>query len=160
MNKFNNSFAICFVIISLLLFIPQFCKAATIFATEDLAGLWENNSLASGPGAPWWLRGPITITSNGSFSGTFEEYNSDPDGVSGSFSISSDGVLSSNDINPDFRAVMDLGKTVIIGTNTWDEEEAGTTEIITLLKKAGSYSLVPLLSGPSTFWHLPVSSDT
>ena len=72
-------------------------------------------------------------------SGTLDEYNSDPHTVSGTLSISADGVISSQDIDPDFRGVMDSGKTVVVGTATWDEWEIGTTYISVWLKKADSY---------------------
>ncbi|MBN1834033.1 MAG: hypothetical protein JW896_18165 [Deltaproteobacteria bacterium] len=147
-------------------------SASGAFTTNDMEGIWEVNGLASGPGAPWWIRGPLTVTSNGAFSGSLEEYASDPDSVSGTFSISGDGIITSDDLSTDFRAAMDLGKTVIIGTNTWDYGSPGTTEITTLLKKAESYSMSDmegtwkansLASGPGAPWwergEMNVSAD-
>ena len=53
------------------------------YSQSDLTGTWELNSLASGSGAPWWIRGAVTISADGSFSGLLEEYESDPDSASG-----------------------------------------------------------------------------
>jgi hypothetical protein len=103
-------------------------KKANSYSTSDLTGTWEINSLASGPGAPWWLRG-TTVGSNGFFSGMLQEYNSGPDSSSCKLDISSNGIITSQDFNPDFRAVMDSGKTVIVFTDTWTEWKPGTTYI-------------------------------
>ena len=140
MGILTNRNTIHYVVISItLLFLVRPVQAANIFMTADLAGTWEVNSLASGPGAPWWLRGAVTVNSNGSFSGTLDEYNSDPDMVSGTLSISADGVITSQDVDPDFRAAMDSGNTVIVGTATWDEGEPGTTYISVWVKKGELY---------------------
>jgi len=125
-----------------------------------LAGTWEVNSLASGPGAPWWLRGPITVCSNGSVSGVLEEYESDPDVISAVVSISTDGIITCTDMST-YRGHMDAGKTVIVGTSNWTTGSPGTTEISIWTKKGDSYSLADLAgtwevnslaSGPGAPW--------
>ena len=70
-----------------------FTKQGKTYSQDDLTGTWELNSLASGSGAPWWIRGPLTINSDGSFSGLLEEYKSDPDSASGTFNITSEGIV-------------------------------------------------------------------
>jgi len=135
-----------------------FTKMGPAYSQEDLAGTWEVNSLASGPGAPWWLRGSVTVNADGSFSGTLNESNGTQDNVSGILHISNKGIITSQDINKDFRAVMDSGKTVFVGTATWGD---GTTYISIWLKRgsqysthdlAGTWQINSLASGPGAPW--------
>ena len=44
-----------------------FTKKGASYSMADLAGTWESNSFVSGPGAPWWERGTITIKPTGKF---------------------------------------------------------------------------------------------
>lgn len=55
--------------------VPGVSSAA--YTLADLSGNWEVNSLASGPGAPWWIRISLNIAADGSFSGT----ETDSDGI-------------------------------------------------------------------------------
>ena len=126
-------------ILTVLIIIVHPVQAANIFQQEDLAGTWEVNSLASGPGAPWWERGPVTVNADGSFSGTLDQHNGDPDTVSGILNITSDGIITITETDEDFRCTMDMGKTVIACTNTWSTGSPGTTEINVWVKKARSY---------------------
>lgn len=126
----------------------------------NLAGMWESSSFASGPGEPWWSRGGITVGSDGSFSGTLTEYDGSPDAVSGSFGVSPGGTITIS-VNPSFRGSMDRGGTVVVGTDTWQSSGAGTTEMVMMTKKAGSYSMSDLAgaweandlgAGPGHWW--------
>ncbi len=141
--------------------IMVFTKKSASYSIADLAGTWEANSIASGPGAPWWLRGPLTINSDGSF--LFSETYSDGTAgtSSGTISIATDGIITTQAAGPDFRAVMDSGKTVIVGTSTWSNVYPGTTQIVVWTKKAASYSIADLVgtwesnslaSGPGAPW--------
>jgi hypothetical protein len=44
-----------------------FAKQAASYSIDDLAGIWQGNSLASGPGAPYWERDTVTIDADGTF---------------------------------------------------------------------------------------------
>ncbi len=105
----------------------------------------------------------MTVASGGSVSGTLNRYGGGSDSLSGTMSINMfSGIISWNGRFGDFRAVLDSGKTVMVWTDTWDENYAGapadgTSEIAVLLKRAGSYSasdlaglwqINSLLSGP------------
>ena len=106
----------------------------TSYSQDDLTGTWEINSLASGPGAPWWERGPITISSDGSFSGTVTYNDGNTGNPSGTFNISTDGIITLTG-SSDFKGCMDSGKTVIVCTDIWDTGSPGTTEIKVLTRK-------------------------
>ena len=149
------------VILSISLFLVRSGYASNIFGLRDLVGTWEFNSLASGPGAPWWERGPLTVDSNGLSSGTLEEYPGQPDiWPSTTFNISPDGIITfvGNSIG---RCTMDSGKTIIACTATWSTGDPGTTTINVWPKKDGSYSMADLVgtwevnalaSGPGAPW--------
>jgi hypothetical protein len=63
--------------------------------------------------------------------------------------LGADGVLTSSAVDPDFRSVMDSGKTILVGTSTWDSGAPGSTEMTVWTKKADSYSLADLTG---TWW--------
>ncbi|NVN90186.1 MAG: hypothetical protein HXX11_06240 [Desulfuromonadales bacterium] len=119
-------------------------KKSAGYAQSDLAGAWNVNSIVSGPGAPWWSRGAVTIGPTGSFTGTLTYSDDDPEDVSGTFTLGSDGVIVSPLVDPDFRAVLDSGKSVVVGTSTWDSGAPNSTELSVWTKKAASYSLADL----------------
>jgi hypothetical protein len=102
------------------------------YPSDDLTGVWEVNSMASGTGAPWWERGPLTVLSNGTFSGTYQQSDGTPDNVSGTMSIADDIVsITPNDENR--QCTMDSSKTVIVCTSTWAGD--GTAELTVVVKK-------------------------
>ena len=104
----------------------------------DLAGVWEADTLASGAGAPWWERGPVTIKPDGAFSGAVEEY---PDSHidenwTGTLNITADGTVTSVGYDS-LNCVMDFGKTVMACTATWSSDP-GTSQILVFTKRAVS----------------------
>jgi hypothetical protein len=105
-------------------------KTGVSYATSDLAGTWKVHSLASGPGAPWWERGTVTIASDGSFTATTTESNGGGGNPSGTLAISADGEITAGTI----LGNMDANKTVIVWTDTWTTGSPGTTEIKVLVK--------------------------
>jgi hypothetical protein len=107
------------------------------YSINDLAGIWQMNTVCAGPDAPWWERGTINVNPDGSFtySGT-ESSSSKTDKGSGTFSISSDGVITSSSFNSTFRAVMDAGKTVMVFTSTFNDG-SGSTQIAIATKGEG-----------------------
>jgi hypothetical protein len=117
-------------------------KKGLTYSQADLVGTWGVNITASGPGTPWWEYGTLTAAGNGAFSGTMQEYGTDPDSVSGVLTISGDGVLTWPDHSNDAHArwTMDSGKTIMVGTSTWVTGSPGTSEMSILTKKAFSYS--------------------
>lgn len=114
-----------------------------VFSLTDLEGIWEINGLASGDGAPWWQRGTLVINLNGSFSASLTKSDGSTETSSGTFDISSDGIITLQN-SPNFRGSMDLGKTIIVGTDTWLIDGPGTTEIKVITKKADIYALSDL----------------
>jgi len=127
----------------------------------DLAGTWESNSLASGPGAPWWFRASWTVDAGGNMSGSGTESDGGTGNFSGIFTSSSDGWLRLNGIegisnNP--LCSIDSKATVLVCSETWND---GTTNLIVGMKKSASYSMADLegawytnglASGPGAPW--------
>jgi len=139
-------------------------KRASFYVSGDIVGDWNVSLLASGPGAPWWGTGTMTVASGGGVSGTLNRYDGGSDSLSGNMSISMfTGIISWAGRFGDWRGVLDSGKTVMVWTDIWDENYLGapadgTSEIAVLLKQAGSYStsdlaglwlLQSLVSGPA-----------
>ena len=119
--------------------------AAGTYSLSDLVGTWESNSLASGPGAPWWSRGTETVAPDGSFS--YAQTYSPGGGKTGNgvLSITPDGVIGADVGEPGFRMVLDAGKTVMVGTDTWSgaASEDGTTELYVFTKMSRGTVDVP-----------------
>jgi hypothetical protein len=128
-------------------FMLTMVKKGDDYTMADLTGSWFVNALASGPGAPWWERGPVTIRSDGSFTGKIEDYDgttSNMAGSAGTFTISSNGIIDISGVGDDeFRCAMNSAKTVFICTGTWQD---GTTEmkIVTRLPPC-TYTISPLI---------------
>ena len=68
-------------------------KIGSSYTLADLKGEWYINSLASGTGAPWWQHGKVVIDEDGNCFGIVDEYQSDPDTISGTLSINDEGVV-------------------------------------------------------------------
>ena len=100
----------------------------------DLQGTWKVQSLASGPGAPWWERGTVTIASDGTFMAVTTQSDGGGGNPSGTLSISSDGEVTMSG-NSTFLGNMDANKTVLVWTDTWTSGSPGTTEIKVLVKE-------------------------
>jgi hypothetical protein len=116
---------------------------AVAYSLTDLKGTWDMSSLASGPGAPWWERGTLTINTDGTFTGSAVQSNGSPDDLSGTFTTSTSGLIKVKG-NSVAKFRMDSGKTVMAGTSTWKGDQAGTTDFFVLTRKADSYSLADL----------------
>ncbi len=117
---------------------------AVPYSLADLTGKWNANTLASGPGAPYWFRAWITVDPDGSWSGMGQDYGDDPYTISGSFVISADGTIIINYGNG-AKCRMDAGKTVFVCTETWEQGEPGTSNLIFFTKESGDgYSLADL----------------
>lgn len=121
-------------------------KRAASYSLSDLAGTWGLNSLASGPGAPWWLRGTLTLDAAGHYTMSAVDSEGEPDSVSGAISLLGDGSFAINEV-PGGRFRMDAGKTVVVCTTTWltGGSDNGTTSLSVSLKKAASYSSADLV---------------
>jgi hypothetical protein len=115
-----------------------FVKKASTYSMADLVGPWSVNALATGPGAPWWERGPVNISSDGSFTGKIEDYDGTTYNMSesaGTFAISPEGIVTIQRNGEEFRCAMNSGKTVLICTGSWTSGDPGTTEMKILIKR-------------------------
>ena len=136
-----------FIFISAMCLLSVFSSAAAGASLADLAGTWNLSSLVTGPGAPFWGRATLTVTSNGKFTGSATESDSDKtNNMTGAFALSSGGfLLKGPGITSEVLCQIDLGKTVLACTQTWpksDGSSAGSTALMVGTKQAapGSYS--------------------
>ncbi len=120
-------------------------RKAASYSMGNLAGTWQTNSLASGPGAPWWERATITISPKGKFTSSGIEDGGGVDDGSGTFSISPGGVISlvtkgkSGRESRTVFGVMDATKTVFVGMSTWaGNTDPGTAELFISTKSAST----------------------
>lgn len=136
------------------------------YSLADLEGVWYSNILASGPGSPWWERGTITVSANGSFSGWGQESDGNSDSLTGTLNISSDGIVTLTD-NELVLCYLEAGKTVMVCTSTWTTWIPGTPEMNVFTKKATTYSqadlagnweINSLASGPGAPWWMRMTS--
>jgi len=139
--------------------------AANGATLADLSGAWNYNSFVSGPSAPWWERGTLTVKPDGTFTGSGKDSNGNPDSLSGAFSISSDGIVMTGGGYSDTPLCqIDSGNTVLVCTHISSDDSSNLT-IFT--KQAASYSPADLVgeweanflsSGPTPWW--ATMSDT
>jgi len=119
-------------------------KRAASYVTSDLTGTWDVATLASGPDAPWWSRGAVTVQSDGTFAGNLAGSDGSNEVISGTLAISSLGIVTCvSGCQSGFQGGMDSQKRLVAATDTWID---GTTEILLFTKRAASYSL-PDLAG-------------
>jgi large repetitive protein len=137
-------------------------KQAASCSLADLAGTWEGNSLSVGS-TNARARMSETINSNGTFTGTNTKSDGTTNSISGTVSISSDGVVtcvSGSCADPTYLSFMNSGKTIMVGTSgaATTAEDAG---IFVYTKQAASYSMADfvgtwqgngLAAGPAAPW--------
>jgi hypothetical protein len=141
------------------------------YSSSDLAGTWMMNAIASGPGAPWWERGELTVAANGSFSGTLADDTGASDSQNGTLVITSAGAVTMS-ISTTGQGAMDAHGSVIAMTSTWTGGSPGTTDLglvvkeasgATLADLAGTWEMHILASGPGAPWwerdHATIASD-
>ncbi|MGD0282971.1 MAG: BACON domain-containing carbohydrate-binding protein [Dissulfurispiraceae bacterium] len=135
-------------------------KEAASYSMADLAGTWEINSLES-PG-PLWRRGPFTIGSDGSFSAPSAIAS---DGSiktdSGTFSITTGGILTNPTGSQSFSCAMDSGKSIMACTESNLGSSSSDTGMDIFTRQAASYSVADLagtwevnqLASPGPAWY-------
>ncbi len=164
-----------FIFICVFCLFPAFPSAAAAASLADLAGTWNFCSLVTGPGAPFSGRATLTVTSNGKFTGSATESDSDnTNNMNGAFTLSSGGFsLTGTGITSSVLCQMDLGNTVMSCTQTWpksDGSSAGSTLLMVGTKQADSYSTDDLAApdwegnfldgGPTNPSWMRISGDT
>lgn len=126
----------------------------------DLAGTWELHSIASGPGAPWWLHGRLTVAGDGGFTGNFVESGGATSSDNGAFGLEPDGGVSLS-LAPAALGWLDAGRTVLVFTNSWPDGTPGTAELAAAVKMApvyapsdlaGTWELHSLATGSGAPW--------
>jgi len=124
-----------------------FTKQAASYSMADLAGTWQGNSLASGPGAPFWDRVNMKVNPDGTAELVTENDSSGHTHKNesiGSLGISSNGVVTISSTQDLMSGVMDAGKTVMVWTDTWvGNTDPGTTGIVVFTKSAAAGPVVP-----------------
>jgi hypothetical protein len=140
-----------------LLFVAT--RQAASYSMDDLAGTWRGQSLAAGPGAPYWERDLVTIGADGAFTVSWVGSDGSSGAGEGILSISPDGVItcvSGDCTDRACIAFMDAGKTVAAGTRAWPDGATREIEIFTKepapveatgAKETGSKS-IPLQKAP------------
>ncbi|MCE5242644.1 MAG: hypothetical protein ABFD98_01230 [Syntrophobacteraceae bacterium] len=166
MDKANSSIRHCrlYILLAIFSLFSAFPLTACGESVADLSGEWNYNALASGPSAPWWFRGSLTVDSDGNFTGEgMENDDSVPSSFTGVFSSTPDGysLIASTDNSSDTLCQLDAHKSVMVCTETWKDADPGSTNLIVLTKKASFYSTAnmagtwnfnTLASGPGAPW--------
>ncbi len=119
-------------------------KTVGPYAQADIAGTWGFNALESGPGAPWFGRGTLTIQSNGAFSGNITESDGAVTATSGTLGLSTSGAASCSGAGcvSQFAGALDAGKTV--GASTGTDAVDGSSEMDLIVKTSSSYAQTDL----------------
>jgi hypothetical protein len=88
-NLLKYSFRLFSVLCVICLFECPISAGAQNF---DFSGTWNFNSIISGPSAPWWERGTLTVAQDQTFTGSATQSSGAADTPSGSFSVNSNGI--------------------------------------------------------------------
>jgi hypothetical protein len=135
-------------------------KQAASYKLANLAGTWEGHYLVAGP-TFGWDRVTWRVKSNGRYTGSVTRSDGSSGSVSGTLSISSDGVITcvaGSCMDPNFESFMDAGKSVMVGTSAADP--TGQDVVLRVLTReaasysmgnlAGTWQMNGLASGPGT----------
>ncbi|MBI4872802.1 MAG: PKD domain-containing protein [Candidatus Riflebacteria bacterium] len=110
------------------------------YTQADMTGNWDAHSIASGPGAPWWLRATATVSASGSFSGNQIESDGETDTISGTLTIGDTGAVVFGD---GMEGALDTSKNLAVFSETWQDWQdwqRGTADMMWLTRRAASYS--------------------
>jgi large repetitive protein len=148
-----------FILICVICLFPLFPTVAEGQYLALLTGTWNFNSFVSGPSAPWWERGTLTVAQDGTFSGSGTESNGNVDSLAGSFSVSSNEIvmtLNGQSVTP--LCQIDSSNTFLSCTETLSN---GSSYLMIMTQQAASPTLADLagtwegnllFSGPSPLW--------
>ncbi|MGC9194339.1 MAG: fibronectin type III domain-containing protein [Syntrophobacteraceae bacterium] len=137
----------------------QFFPIAAQAQTYSFSGTWNYNDFITGPGSPWWERGTLTVTQSGTFTGSGTESTGASDSPSGSFTVSSSGIVMA--LNGQFSnglCMSDSTNSMLTCTATLPN---GSSDLIILSQQSTSTSLANLAgtwqgsvlsSGPTASW--------
>jgi hypothetical protein len=143
-------------LVCLLPLLPSVAEGQSL----SLTGTWYYNSFVTGPGAPWWEKGTLTVTPTGTFSGSGLQSNGKPDNPAGSFTLTSSGVLLMN-LNGQSKSALcqlDTSSTFLSCSQTLSN---GSSSIMIMTQQAPAYSLADLagtwegnllFAGPTPLW--------
>ncbi len=141
------------------LFIFQLVPTAALAQNVDFSGAWNFNSFLSGPGAPWWERGTVTVASDGTFTGTGIQSTGASASLAGSFSTPSNGiVMSLNGQSSTAQCMTDSTYSTLTCTATLSD---GSSNLMILTRQPSSPSLASLVgtwegsvlsSNPNSSW--------
>ncbi len=132
-----------------------------IYVTSDLAGNWRFNSLASGPGEPWWERAEAVIQANGRVTATTLDSHSETDAIVADFAVARDGIVTM-DGSSTLRGHLGRDHSLLVLTDRWPGAPyTGTTELKVGVKMGtgyvtrdlgGTWRLSTIASGPGAPW--------
>ncbi|MGC8491965.1 MAG: fibronectin type III domain-containing protein [Syntrophobacteraceae bacterium] len=142
-----------------VLFIFQLLPTAAPAQNVDFSGTWNFNSFRSGPGAPWWERGTVTVAADGTFTGTGVQSTGASASLAGSFSTPSNGiVMSLNAQSSTAQCMTDSTYSTLTCTATLSD---GSSNLMILTRQPSSPSLASLVgtwegsvlsSNPNSSW--------
>jgi hypothetical protein len=95
-------------------------KQAASYSMADLPGVYQGNTVETGPSAPYWERSTLTINPDGTYTSSFTGSDGSTGSGTGALSISSTGVITcvSGDCSGDNQSfIMAADKTVIVSTS-------------------------------------------
>ncbi|MDR3557491.1 MAG: hypothetical protein P4L55_22265 [Syntrophobacteraceae bacterium] len=155
-NLLKYSFRLFSVLCVICLFECPISAGAQNF---DFSGTWQFNSMLSGPGAPWWERGTLSVAQDQTFTGSGTQSNGASDTPSGSFSVNSNGISMS--LNGKFSTSLcmtDSTDSTITCTATLADTSSELIVLTqqststTLANLAGTWKGGSLASGPTSAW--------
>jgi hypothetical protein len=120
----------------------QFFPMVAQAQTYNFTGIWNYNSFISGPGAPWWGRGTLTVSQSGTFTGSGTESTGVSESPSGSFTVSSNGIVMA--LNGQFSTSLcmsDSSNSMMTCTATLSD---GSSDLIILSQQSTTTALANL----------------
>lgn len=135
------------IVTAMLVFQPTVSAAQSPDLTNgggisDLTGVWNFNTLATSTGASRWSRGSITVQGDGSYTASGTDTDGNIINLSGTFTLSSDGLTMTGTGGTETLCQVDKGGTLLSCTQTEADYAPG---LIVASKKAASCTLADLV---------------
>ncbi|MDR3568270.1 MAG: fibronectin type III domain-containing protein [Syntrophobacteraceae bacterium] len=155
LSKYLTRLLSLLAILCLCQLVPKDARAQSY----DLSGVWNFNGFLSGPGAPAWETGSLTVARDGTFTGSGTKSSRASDTPSGSFSTSSSGIeMKLSGQSSASLCMTDASNSIMSCTATLSDGSSSLTILsrqatsVTLADLAGTWQGSLLSSGPTSAW--------
>jgi hypothetical protein len=156
---YSTRFSFRLLVVLFVLGLSQLFPITARTQNYDFSGVWNFDGFITGPGAPYWERGSLTVALDGTFTGSATQSTGVSSSPSGSFSVSSSGIeMSLNGQSSTSLCMTDSANSIMTCTATLSDTSSNLMILsrqpssISLSDLAGTWQGSLLASEPNSAW--------